>query len=272
MHEFDIEISRNERNVEAELSGDLVFGVPGPAGPQGPAGPAGPSGPAGANGPKGDPGAPGKSSYEYAKEAGYRGTEEEFAEALKNAANGGTIDFETVEKVVEDYLTENPPVGEQGPQGEQGPAGPQGPKGDKGDTGPQGPAGADGEAGQKGDTGAAGPQGQRGYSILNATSGVVSYTTPVGGVSPKYRIEISALREQSLVDDVYVGDSIRYSNYIYPIIYIDDTWVYTAARVTIKGGDGKTPQKGTDYFTAADIAEIVDAVLEKFVDVSEVGM
>ena len=257
MHEFDIEISRNERNVEAELSGDLVFGVPGPAGPQGPAGPAGPSGPAGANGPKGDPGAPGKSSYEYAKEAGYRGTEEEFAEALKNAANGGTIDFETMEKVVEDYLTENPPVGEQGPQGEQGPAG---------------PAGADGEAGQKGDTGAAGPQGQRGYSILNATSGVVSYTTPVGGVSPKYRIEISALREQSLVDDVYVGDSIRYSNYIYPIIYIDDTWVYTAARVTIKGGDGKTPQKGTDYFTAADIAEIVDAVLEKFVDVSEVGM
>lgn len=115
-------------------------------------------------------------------------------------------------------------------------------------------------------------KGQRGYSILNATSGVVSYTTPVGGVSPKFRIEIAALKEQSLVDDVYVGDSIRYSNYIYPIIYIDDTWVYTAARVTIKGGDGRTPVKGTDYMTDADIEEIVNAVLSNFTDVAEVGM
>lgn len=39
-----------------------------------------------------------------------------------------------------------------------------------------------------------------------------------------------------------------------------------------KGSDGKTPVKGTDYFTEADKQEIVAAVLASFTDVSEVGM
>ena len=38
------------------------------------------------------------------------------------------------------------------------------------------------------------------------------------------------------------------------------------------GADGKTPVKGTDYFTEADKQEIVSAVLANFVDVSEVGL
>lgn len=54
-------------------------GIQGAQGPQGPAGKEGPQGPAG---PQGGPGAPGKSAYEYAQEAGYTGTEEEFAAKL----------------------------------------------------------------------------------------------------------------------------------------------------------------------------------------------
>lgn len=38
------------------------------------------------------------------------------------------------------------------------------------------------------------------------------------------------------------------------------------------GADGKTPVKGTDYFTATDIAEIVSSVLANFTDASEVGL
>lgn len=39
--------------------------------------------------PQGDPGAPGKSAYQYAQDAGYTGTEQEFAEKLAQDSPGG---------------------------------------------------------------------------------------------------------------------------------------------------------------------------------------
>lgn len=63
-------------------------GATGPEGPQGPAGPqgekgvpgkTGPTGPQGETGPAGKDGANGKSAYDYAKEAGYTGSETDFA-------------------------------------------------------------------------------------------------------------------------------------------------------------------------------------------------
>lgn len=42
-------------------------------------------------GPQGPQGAPGKSAYEYAKDGGYTGTEEEFAEKLANECSGSTL-------------------------------------------------------------------------------------------------------------------------------------------------------------------------------------
>lgn len=56
-------------------------GAPGPQGEKGETGPIGPQGPAGADG---APGKEGKSAYEYAKEGGFTGTEAEFAEVLGN--------------------------------------------------------------------------------------------------------------------------------------------------------------------------------------------
>lgn len=38
------------------------------------------------------------------------------------------------------------------------------------------------------------------------------------------------------------------------------------------GADGYTPQKGVDYFTEADKAEIITAVLTNFTDASEVAL
>lgn len=60
-------------------------GEPGPRGEKGEVGATGPQGPVGETGPQGEPGpagkdgVPGKSAYTYAKEAGYTGTEEDFA-------------------------------------------------------------------------------------------------------------------------------------------------------------------------------------------------
>jgi alpha-D-ribose 1-methylphosphonate 5-triphosphate synthase subunit PhnG len=57
-----------------------------------------------------------------------------------------------------------------------------------------------------------------------------------------------------------------------PFTYADFTPKQLAALKGPKGDDGYTPVKGTDYFTAADKAEIVDAVLANFTDVSEVAL
>lgn len=60
-------------------------GATGPEGPQGPQGIQGEKGDPGETGPAGNDGVPGKSAYAYAKEAGYTGTETDFA-ARMNAA------------------------------------------------------------------------------------------------------------------------------------------------------------------------------------------
>lgn len=60
-------------------------GATGPQGPQGPEGPRGPQGPAGADG---APGATGKNAYQYAQSGGFQGTEEQFAQAMAQSADG----------------------------------------------------------------------------------------------------------------------------------------------------------------------------------------
>lgn len=115
-----------------------------------------------------------------------------------------------------------------------------------------------------------GANGQRGTGILNTTTGIASYTTAVGGVTPAYRILLSTLKTQAKVDDVLVGDTVRYSYYLYPVIYVDADYAYMTTRVNIRGSagaagtdgeDGATPVKGVDYWTDADKTEMVNAVI-----------
>ena len=142
-----------------------------------------------------------------------------------------------------------------------------------------------------------GPAGQRGTGILNTTTGIASYTTAVGGVSPKYRILLSTLKTQAQVNEVLVGDTVRYSTFLYPVIYVDSEYAYMTTRVTIQGTagtsvtvksvaessesggnnvvtfsdnktltvkngkDGYNPVKGTDYWTEADQEAIVQQVI-----------
>ena len=138
-------------------------------------------------------------------------------------------------------------------------------KGTKGDTGDPGPAGSDGQDGA---------DGHRGVGILSTTTGIQSYTTTVGGVKPTYRILRTTLKTQSGVADVLVGDTIRYSYYTYPVIYVDADYAYMGTRVSIRGATGeagKTPVKGTDYYTEADKAEMVGLVKSAMPTLTMVG-
>lgn len=109
-----------------------------------------------------------------------------------------------------------------------------------------------------------GATGNRGTGLLAVTTAPSSYTDEVNGLTPTYRIALSTVKSQASVDEVFAGDTIRYSYYHYPIIYVDSSYVYCRARVNIRGASGAagtTPEKGTDYWTEADKTEIVNDVL-----------
>lgn len=223
-----------------------LTGPQGPQGPQGETGPRGEKGDTGAQGPKGDTGAQG-------------------------------------------------PKGETGPQGERGPTGPQGPqgaKGDtgagfvvkgyyatasalsaavtspvagdaygvgagepydiyvydgvgkkwvnngplqgaKGDTGPQGPRGEKGDPGEKGATGATGPQGPAGPKGADGSNGV----TPTIGSNGNWYLGTTDTGKPSRGA---TGSQGPQGN---------------------AGPQGPKPVKGTDYWTAADKAAMVQDVL-----------
>ena len=236
-------------------------GETGPIGPEGPRGATGETGPAGPIGPVGPQGPEGPQGQQGAK--GNNGdyvTLSESADNVELVLRSGTNGLEKMR------------VNVKGPKGDTGETGP---KGDTGETGPVGPEGP------KGDTGATGATGARGSSVLRVTTAPSSYTTATGGFTPTYRIALSTVLSQSKSADVKVGDTMIYSYYTYPIGYVDSSYVYLGARVSIRGStgaagtngtdgkdgadgsdgaDGYTPVRGVDYWTEEDQEAIIEQV------------
>lgn len=113
------------------------------------------------------------------------------------------------------------PQGETGPAGPQGETGPQGPQGEKGDTGETGPQGPKGD---KGDPGETGPQGPAGADGAKGDKGDTGEQGPQG-----IQGETGPQGPQGVQGET--------------------------------GPAGYTPVKGTDYYTAADKAEMVNMVI-----------
>ena len=170
-----------------------------------------------------------------------------------------------------------------GPQGEKGSTGAQGPKGD---TGAQGPKGETGAQGPKGETGAQGPKGETGAQGEKGDTGAQGPKgeTGAGFLVRGYYASASALEasvQEPMAGDAYgVGVSEPYDIYIFD--GVTESWVNNGPLQGAKGdkGDpgeqgpkgetgstgpqgpqgpaGKTPVKGTDYFTQADKQEIAE--------------
>ena len=271
-------------------------GETGPQGPKGDTGATGPQGPAGADGatgpqgPKGDTGETGPQ--------GPKGDTGEQGEPGKDGANGkdgsngvsATHSWNgTVLTVTSASGTSSADLkGAKGDKGDTGSAGKDGTSvtvksvsestADGGSNvvtfsdgktltvknGSKGSTGDKGDKGDKGDDGSTGATGQRGTGLLPVTTAPAAYTTAVGGITPKYRMAISTIKTQAGVTEVLLGDTVRYSYYHYPIDYLDASYAYFTERVSIRGATGAagaTPVKGTDYFTAADKTEMVNAVI-----------
>ena len=171
--------------------------------------------------------------------------------------------------------------GEKGDTGERGPkgdTGPQGKTGPKGDTGEQGPQGVQGEQGAQGETGPQGPKGDKGDT--GAGFAVLGYFATAAALS-------SAIRNPAAGAAYGVGAAAPYDIYIWDAVNF--AWVNNGPLQGAKGdkgdtgpqgqqgeqgpqgeqgekgetgnmgptgNDGYTPQKGVDYWTEADKAEI----------------
>ena len=162
-------------------------------------------------------------------------------------------------------LTNPDPVNITGPQGETGPQGPQGPKGDTGATGATGPQGS------KGETGATGPQGERGPKGEQGIQGPAGPQGPAGndGYTPVKGVDYfdgvkgdkgdkgdtGATGAQGPKGDK--GDTGPQG----PQGPKGDTG--PAGADGAAGEDGYTPVRGTDYWTADDIAAIQSYIDEK---------
>lgn len=83
-----------------------------------------------------------------------------------------------------------------------------------------------------------GEDGPRGTGLLPVTTAPSSYTTAVGGITPKYRMAISTIKTQAGVTEVLLGDTVIYSYYHYPIDYLDASYAYMTTRISIRGATG----------------------------------
>lgn len=127
-----------------------------------------------------------------------------------------------------------------------------GSKGSTGDTGP---------AGERGETGETGATGERGTGILKVTTALTAASgTGTTGAAIAYKTALSTVKSEAGVDKVLVGDIVSRSYYLYPVVMVDDSYVYLGAYTSIRGATGAagaTPVKGEDYFTATDKAEMI---------------
>lgn len=53
------------------------------------------------------------------------------------------------------------------------------------------------------------------------------------------------------MSEVLVGDTVRYSTFLYPVIYIDAEYAYLTTRVSIQGNKGDTGATGPQGETGA---------------------
>lgn len=130
------------------------------------------------------------------------------------------------------------PVNIKGERGEQGIQGIQGEKGEKGDKGEQG------IQGPKGDTGATGPQGEQGPTGPQGQSAIITGAT-------------------ATVDDTSGTPTVS--------VVAGGTELARSFQFDFSGLKGKTPVKGTDYFTETDKQEFVQDVLAAIPNGDEVG-
>lgn len=223
-----LSITEEARNIALSLRNDADNGVF--DGEKGEMGPEGPKGDRGEKGEKGDPGDQGAMGPQGPK--GDRG--------------------EKGEPFIYSDFTSEQLLSLKGEKGDKGETGAQGEKGERGEQGAQGPEGVQGPKGDKGDKGDQGIQGipgEKGADGKDGVDGISVYGAAIGENGNLYLYKSN-------------GDNINAGYVIGAKGDKGDKGDQGIQGVPgEKGADGYTPQKGVDYFTASDKAEIINGVI-----------
>ena len=267
-------------------------GATGPQGETGPQGKTGPQGPAGPTGPKGDTG----TGFTV---KGYYGSVSALQASVKNPEVGDAYgvgaaapyDIYIYDGVTNAWVNNGPL---QGAKGDKGDPGEQGPKGEPGDTGPAGASGTDGitptigengnwylgatdtgkpsrgakgdpgadgakgdpgERGPKGETGAPGEQGPKGEPGDTGPAGAsgTDGITPTIGENGNWYLGATDTGKPSRGEKGDPGAAGAKGD------QGEQGPRGETGATGAEGPAGKTPVKGTDYFTEADKQEIASA-------------
>ena len=272
-----------EQGSKGETGATGPKGDTGATGAQGPKGETGATGATGPKGPKGETGPRGPQ--------GEQGIQGETGPAGPQGAKGDKGDAFTYSDFTAAQLAAlKGDKGDTGPQGEKGETGATGPTGPEGPRGPQGEQGPQGQTGPQGEQGPAGPKGETGsgFKVL-------------GYYGTKAALD-SAQKATASAGDAYgVGAAEPYDIYIFDGItgeFVNNGPLQGAKGDTgpqgpqgpkgdtgdvgpqgprgevgpqgptgPAGADGKTPVKGTDYFTDADKEEVAQSAAESVASV-----
>lgn len=99
----------------------------------------------------------------------------------------------------------------------------------------------------KGDDGEPGADGVRGTGILKINTSPSSASgTGTNGVAIKYKIALSTLKSEAGVSEVFVGDVVLRSYYIYQVVSVDASYAYLSAYTSIRGATGSAGAAGKD--------------------------
>lgn len=266
--------------VEEAVKSGAFKGEKGDPGEQGPKGDKGDTGETGATGPQGEQGIQGPQGETGAKgdpgekgdkgDKGDTGTTGAAGKDGKDGTNGTSVTVESVRESTEDggsnvvtfsdgttVVIKNGSKGSTGAKGEKGDTGA---KGDQGEQGIQGVQGAKGDKGDKGDTGLQGEQGIQGEPGL--------VWKGEWNADESYHKGEAVFHDGSSYIHVHNSGNSAAPTGIEPGTN-ETVWQLLASKGVdgkngsngTNGADGKTPVKGTDYFTAADKAEMVNAVI-----------
>ena len=289
---------KGEKGEKGDTGAQGPKGDPGETGPQGQTGPQGPAGP---QGPKGDTG----SGFVV---KGYYGSVSALQASVKNPEVGDAYgvgaaapyDIYIYDGVTKAWVNNGPmqgakgdkgDPGEQGPKGEPGDTGPagasgtdgitpsigengnwylgttdtgkpsRGEKGDKGDPGAKGDPGDKGDPGAKGDPGEQGPKGEPGDTGPAGASGTDGIT-PTIGENGNWYLGATDTGKPSRGEKGDPGAAGAKGD------QGEQGPRGETGATGAEGPAGKTPVKGTDYFTEADKQEIASAAAG-LVDLSE---